>query len=283
MTPAPKPPHRAFSPRSVAITGGATGIGFALAKRLGSGGDVRVAIGEPRPERLEAGVAQLRAAGVDARGLAMDVTDPAQMERFAEFVWTKQGAADLLINNAGVILEPRALADQPIDEIRRLFDVNFFGVVQGCGSFGPRMVAAGAPAAIYNVGSENSFFPAAPNIAAYVASKHAVRGLTVALREEYPDHVTIGLICPGFVKSEMTAPPFGDLAMDTDAFAAMAVEQILARETYVVSRSYNVERFRPIHAEIEAAYARAAPRSAGDERFDVRHLIEMASKKERLK
>ena len=265
-----------YADKTVVITGGATGIGFALAKRFGAEG-ARIVIGEPRQSRLEEAEAALRDAGVEVATMVMDVTDPVSVEAFADLAWDRFGAVHLLINNAGIGLPPRSMTEQSVEDMRRVFEVNVFGVWHGSAVFGKRMIDQGKPAAIYNVGSENSFFNAVPKIATYIASKHAVRGLTEAMREEFPDFITIGLICPGFVKSELTPPPFGDLAMDTDAFADAVVNQIHAGEFYVVTHAYNMERIQPIHDEIAAAYARNAPRYDGDEEYDVRKLAEKFS------
>lgn len=262
-----------FKDKTVAITGGATGIGFALAKQFGADG-AKIVIGEPRQERLDEAVAALAALGIEASAMVMDVTDPDSVEAFADFAWAQQGAVHVLINNAGISAPRARLTQLPLEDLHRVFDVNVFGVWYGAASFGRRMVEQGEPAAIYNVGSENSFFNAAPKMAAYIATKHAVRGITEAMREDFPDFIIIGLICPGFVKSELTPPPFGDMAMDTDVFAEMVMKQIRAGEFYIVTHAYNMERIRPVHDAIEQSFASNAPRYDGDEEFDVRTLIE---------
>lgn len=261
-----------YTGKTVAITGGATGIGFALAKQFGAAG-AHIVIGEPRRERLDEAIAKLDAAGIAASATELDVTDPASMEAFADFAWYAPGTMHTLINNAGIGLGPRKMIEQPIEDMRRVFDVNVFGVWHGAAIFGKRMVEQGEPCAIYNLGSENSFFNAVPDTAAYIASKHAVRGMTEAMRDEFPEFVKVGLIVPGFVKSEMTQGNFGKLAMDTDRFAAEVFRQICAGEFYIVTHAYNIERIRPIHAEVEDAYARNAPRYDGDEEYDVPTLI----------
>ncbi|MEM7766778.1 MAG: SDR family NAD(P)-dependent oxidoreductase [Pseudomonadota bacterium] len=261
-----------YKGKTVVITGAATGIGFALAREFGSEG-ARIVIGEPREARLEEAVSALEAAGIEVAAKVLDVREPASMEAFADFAWETFGAVHLLINNAGVGVGLKRVSELPLEALHQVFDVNVFGVWHGCAIFGPRMVAQGGPVAIYNVGSENSFFNAMPRMAAYIASKHAVRGLTEALREEMPEQVTVGLICPGLVQSEMTASgPLGEAAMAAETFAGKVREQISAGQFYVVTHPYNIERIGPIHAEIEAAYAEHAPRYAGDEEHDVRLL-----------
>ncbi|MEM7006169.1 MAG: SDR family NAD(P)-dependent oxidoreductase [Pseudomonadota bacterium] len=261
-----------FKDKCIVITGGATGIGFALAKAFGAEG-AKIVIGEPRQEKLKAATAELAERGIEASSMVMDVSDPESMTTFANFAWATYGTVDGLINNAGVSQVAASVTTTPLEDLRRVFDVNVFGVWHGSAIFGERMEREGRPAFIYNVGSENSFFTAAPGIGAYVASKHAVRGLTEVMREELADFITVGLICPGFVRSDMTHGALGELAMDTDEFAGKVVEQIRAGEFYVVTHAYNIERIRPIHDEIDGAYAKYAPRYDGDDEYDVRTAI----------
>ena len=260
-----------FKDKTVVITGGATGIGFGLAKRFGALG-AKIVIGEPRQNRLDEAIAALQALEVEASAMVMDVTDPDSMQALADFAWSTYGGVHVLINNAGIAINRASITDVPLTDMRRLFDVNFFGVWHGAAIFGKRMIEQGEPAAIYNVASENAFFNAVQNSAAYIASKHAVRGLTEAMRDDLPDFIQVGMIVPGFVASEMTAAA-AQFAMDADTFAEKVVDQIAAGEFYIVTHAYNIERIKPIHAEIEDAYARNAPRYEGDEEYDVPTLM----------
>lgn len=260
-----------FKDKTVVITGGATGIGFGLAKRFGSEG-AKIVIGERRQKRLDAAITELKALGIDAAATVMDVSDPESVESFADFAIQTYGAVHVLINNAGIAIPRAPMMDVPLDDLHRLMNVNFFGVWHGAAIFGKRMIEQGEPAAIYNLASENSFFNAVTNSAAYIASKHAVRGLTEAMRDDFPDFIQIGMIVPGFVASEMTKGS-EQFAMDADTFAEKVVEQIRAGEFYVVTHSYNAVRIKPIHKKIEDAYARNAPRYDGDEEYDVPTLI----------
>lgn len=265
-----------FNGKTVVITGGATGIGFALAKAFGAEG-ARIVIGEPRASRLEEAAASLGDLGIDVSTMVMDVTDPESVGAFADFAWERYGAVHVLINNAGISTGLRSMTKLPLADMHRVFDVNVFGVWYGSAIFGKRMIDQGEPAAIYNVGSENSFFNAMPKMAAYIATKHAVRGMTEAMREDFPDFITIGLICPGFVKTELTKGPFADHAMDADVFAAKVLEQVKAGQFYIMTHAYNIERIKPVHAEIEGALATYAPRYEGDEALDVRILLERST------
>ena len=94
-----------FKDKTVAITGGATGIGFALAKAMGEQG-ARIVIGEPRENRLSEAVEALGKLGPDARSMVMDVPDPDSVEAFADFAWDAFGSVHVLINNAGIMACP---------------------------------------------------------------------------------------------------------------------------------------------------------------------------------
>ena len=257
--------------RNVVITGGASGIGFALAKGLGRRG-CRVLIAEPDEARLSSAVEALVGDGVDASSQVCDVTDLAQVERLADVAWDSFGRVDLVFNNAGIGIGQMPIIDTSMEDLHAVFNVNFFGVWHGCRVFARRLIEQGTPAGIYNTGSENSLFNAVPNNAAYLATKHAVLGMTDNLREQMPDFIHVGLIIPGFVKSGLTAA-VGDLAMDTDQFADIVLKQIGDGRFYIVSHAYNMEHIRDRYDEIAEAYASYAPRYEGDEEYDVRHLL----------
>ena len=215
--------------RTVVITGGATGIGFGLAKAFGTRG-ANVVIGEPRQARLNEAAAMLADNGIKARAIQLDVTDPEQLNDFAKQAFTAFGEVALVINNAGIGQARGAVVDTPVEELQRVMAVNFEGVWRGCQTFARRLIEQGTPAALYNTGSENSFFVAVSHSAAYVASKHAVLGLTDCLREEMPDYVSVGMIAPGFVGSELIPEPMRPMGTPVDEFAERVVPQILAGE-----------------------------------------------------
>ena len=258
--------------RTVVITGGATGIGFGIAKACGALG-ANVVIGEPRENRLDEAAASLAELGVNARAFLLDVTDAAQFAQFADSAFAAFGDVALIVNNAGVGQQRGSVMDTAEIEMQRVMAVNFQGVWRGCQLFGKRLIEQGTPAAIYNTGSENSFFIAVSHSAAYVASKHAVWGLTDALRQELPDFISVGMIAPGFVGSELIPEPMRPMGMPVDEFAERVVPQMLAGESYVVTHGYNQVRIDERQSQIARAYERSAPRAEGDERYDVRSLI----------
>lgn len=254
-----------FSGKTTVITGGATGIGFALARQLGRRGS-RIILFEPREEALQAAAEKLKEEGIDTKYFAGDVTRRDDMEALADFAWSENGRADAIINNAGIGGPMQKVIDFDLEEARHLFEVNYWGMWTGIQVFGKRFLAEEKPSAIYSVASENSLFNVYPSGGgAYVSSKHAIFGLMDMLRKEVPDHIETGCIIPGWVATELTRLK----GLDADRFAEIIVPQMEAGEYYLVSHSYNVVRLDERYDEVKAAFAQYAPRYAGDEEYDV--------------
>ncbi len=259
-----------FKDKVVVITGGGTGIGLSFAKRFGDAGAKLVLAGR-RQEKLDEAAAQLQELGYEALGCACDVSDYAQVEALADFAEEKFGSADVIMNNAGILIPPSSVIDADMDQVRQMMDVNYMGVWNGASVFGKRFIARGTPAAIYNVGSENAFFNIVPGMFAYESAQHGLHSMTDALREETPDFIDVSFICPGFVQSEMTAMA-GDAPMDVEEYTAIAFPQILAGEYYVVSHSFNVVWIKHRYDEMIKAYEKYAPRYEGDWKYDPRTM-----------
>ena len=195
-------PFKDFTDKVVVITGGATGIGFSFAKQFGQAG-AKVVIASRRLNRVEEAVEKLVALGIEAKGTTCDVTVLAEVEALADFTWDEFGRVDVIVNNAGVSTSHQPVIGFTKEQAMKVLDIDLFGVWNGVTVFGKRLIEQGTPCAIYNVGSENSFFDGVPYATAYVISKHAVLALTDILRKEVPDFVDVGLICPGLVNSEL--------------------------------------------------------------------------------
>ena len=257
-----------FAPKTAVITGGASGIGLALAKRLvGSGARVMVAdlSGEPLK----------RAA--DIEGLLpheCDVSDLAQVEALADAAFGAFGQVDLVLNNAGQGGVRGKMWEVDPEAARAHFDVNFWGVWNGCKVFAPRLIEQGTEAAIYNTGSENSWFCAVPQTAAYIAAKHAVLGMTESLREDLPGHVHAGLIIPGWVYTPLGPEQFMKWGMDVEAYVDIILPQILARRRFVVSHGYNTVRIGERMDALMESYKAYALSVEEDAKHDVRLVFE---------
>lgn len=239
------------------ITGGAGGIGGALGKALSAAG-AQVLLAD-------------REAGEGT--VACDVAKLEEVEALAELAWQRFGRVDLLVNNAGIGGAHGRLWKVDPDAARQIFEVDFWGVWHGCRAFAPRMAVQDHPSAIYNVASENALFCAVPRNAVYIASKHAVLGMTESLREDLPEHVHAGTIIPGWVLSGLTSEGGRDVAMPADRYAEIILPQLAARERFVVSHAYNAVQMAERTEALEAAFARSAPRYDGDIEHDVRAYI----------
>lgn len=266
-----------FKDKTAVITGGATGIGLALAKQMGRAG-ARIILCEPREEVLTEAVEALVAAGIDASYFVGDVADLASVEALADYAWAQNGRADIIINNAGAGGPRGGIFDTDLVAARALYDVNFWGVWNGIQAFGKRFRADGLPSAIYATASENALFNALPSGGgAYVSGKHAVFGLMDVLRREVRNKadmakIETGVIIPGWVATPLS----GNMGMDVDRFAENIFEQMQAGAYYLVSHAYNTVRFHERYDEMEAAFAQYAPRYEGDDEFDVQTYVERA-------
>lgn len=264
-----------FNNKVVVITGGATGIGFSFAKRFGVAG-AKIVIAGRRQAKLDSAVAALEALGIESAGFTCDVSDYDQVEALADFAEARFGGADVIMNNAGILIPPSTVIDADRNQVMQLMNVNYMGVWNGASIFGKRFIARGTPAAIYNVGSENAFFNIVPGMFAYESAKHGLHSLTDALREEVPAFIDVSFICPGFVKSEMSEAA-GDIPMDVEEYTDIAWRQIIAGEYYVVSHPYNVVWIKHRYDEMMKAYETYAPRYEGDFQYDPRTLMAKAN------
>jgi len=266
-----------FKNKVVVITGGATGIGFALAKRFGKEG-AKIVIGGLREKRLQEAVSTLKRLEIEAAYQICDVTKENDLVLLEQFSRSHFGSVDVLINNAGVGSARKSVFDTSSEEVAAILDVNLFGVWSAIRVFGKKMIAAGTPCAIYNVGSENSFFNAVKKGSAYIISKHAIHALSKSLREEAPAFMDVGMIVPGWVFTEIAPAEFMKFGMPADEFVERLLPQIKAGEFYIVSHPYNLIRIGEAYEEIKQAFDKYAPRFKGDERYDVQLVIEQLRK-----
>ncbi len=198
-------PHPVLSPRKVAvITGGASGIGLAAAKRfLGFG--MRVAIADLPGERLAAAETELARSGV-AMAVPTDVADPASLKHLEATVLDKLGAIDLLMNNAGV--SPDSDVFGPSAAWAQLIGINLMGIVHGTQAIVPGMLARGAPGLVINTGSKQGI-TTPPGNPAYNVAKAGVKAFTEALEHHLRNveggKLSAHLLIPGFVFTGLTA------------------------------------------------------------------------------
>ncbi|MCK6401339.1 MAG: SDR family oxidoreductase [Sphaerotilus natans subsp. sulfidivorans] len=190
--------------RSVLVTGVSSGIGQAVAQGLLERG--WHVFGSVR--RTADGDALVTRWGQGFEPLVFDVTDAAGIETAVHALQQRlaNGRLDALVNNAG-ISHSGPLLHQPLDELRAMFEVNVFGLLQVVRAFAPllgaRRGAAGVPGRIVNIGSVSGAITV-PFLGGYSASKHAVEAIGQALRRELsPYGVAVTTIEPGFIRSRM--------------------------------------------------------------------------------
>jgi short-subunit dehydrogenase len=187
--------------RVVVVTGAGSGIGRELAVHAGRRGATLSLC-----DRDEAGLEQtldlVRASGANAEGQVVDVSDAEQMAVFGKTTIEQFGAPDLLINNAGIAVIGGIL-DTTLADWGRLLGVNVMGVVHGINAFVPAMAERGG-GHVVNVASAAGLL-ANPQLGGYSATKHAVVGLSEALRIELAPHrVGVTAVCPGIVDTAIT-------------------------------------------------------------------------------
>jgi len=179
----------------IVVTGASSGIGLATAQAAAQRG-ARVVLAARSIDTLERICNDIEAAGGEAIAVAVDVGSREDVERLAQTVIDRFGRIDTWINNAGVAIYGRLDQVSEADS-RKLFDTNFWGVVNGSLAALPHLRKQGG--ALINVGSEVSD-AVIPLQGMYSASKHAVKGFTDALRVEVEEldeaPVSITLIQP---------------------------------------------------------------------------------------
>lgn len=182
------------------VTGGAGGIGFALADRFAADG-MKVVIADVEARALAASAAKLRAAGADVLDVATDVRDAGQVEALAERSVAHFGAVHVVCNNAGVsggVGGP--VWELPFQDWEWTLGVNLWGVIHGVRAFVPRLAAQGEGHIVNTASMAGLLGTGGP----YGVSKAGVvslsEGLYLALRQ-YAPGVGVSVVCPGWVNT----------------------------------------------------------------------------------
>ncbi len=189
--------------RVAVVTGAASGIGRALAKRFGAEG-MRVVLADVESAAL-AGVAQeLAAAGVSCLAVRTNVASQDDLLALAERTYDAYGAAHVLCNNAGVFAGGLCW-EAPLSDFEWVLGVNTFGVLHGIRAFVPRMLAAGEPGHLVNTVSMAAL-TYGPTTSAYFVSKHAALALSESLYLELKTKgasIGVSALCPELVATKI--------------------------------------------------------------------------------
>ncbi|MGW5422177.1 SDR family oxidoreductase [Streptomyces sp. NPDC003943] len=190
--------------RVAVVTGASSGIGAASAEQLASLG-ARVVVLARRADRLADLVARIEKNGGSAVAIAADVTDAAALQHAADRVAAGFGGADLLLNNAGVML-PAPIEELATDQWKHQIDLNITGLMNAIGAFTPQLVKAAAERGVADlintssIAAQNIF----PNFAVYSGTKAYVTHLSRHLRAELgAKNVRVSAIEPGIVGTEL--------------------------------------------------------------------------------
>ena len=224
------------------ITGGGSGIGASLARACAAEG-MRLVVADVNGDRAEAVASELP--DDTAFGKAVDVSDAAQVQELADFAFDTFGAVHLLCNNAGVSPVGRVW-DYSDEDFRWLVGVNLFGVANGLRSFVPRMIEQGE-GHIVNTGSGASFV-STPRLGPYCATKHAIVGLSEALRYELEGTgIGVSVLVPAGVNTNIadsgarpsadpdsTAADFGVLVGALDETSLQMIEPDVVADVTIV-------------------------------------------------
>ena len=201
------------SKKIAVITGANKGIGLETARQLGKQG-VTVLLGSRDLAKGEAAARKLQAEGADVQPLEIDVNDDQSIRKAADKVQRDFGRLDILINNAGVMLddEKKKVSEQSLDAWRETFETNLFGLIATTQAFLPllRKSEAGRIVNLSSILGSITYHatPGSPvydhKVAAYNVSKSAVNAFTVQLAYELKDtKIKVNAAHPGWVKTEM--------------------------------------------------------------------------------
>ena len=248
----------------VVVTGGASGIGLALAERFASEG-MRVVLGDIEEAALAGAVERLRAGGVEAVGVVVDVADPASMTSLADEADQVFGGWDLVCLNAGVGSGGPSW-EIDLGDWEWVLGVNQWGVIHGIRTFVPALVAKGEGHVV--ITASLAGLVASPYMAPYNASKFAAVALGETLHAELAEAapgVGVSVLCPAWVSTRifesgrnrpehLPAPPADPRRVDAAAFFAAAMspaqvaeavlEAVRERRLHVLTHDFSADAIR---------------------------------------
>ena len=252
------------------VTGGASGIGRAMAERF-AGERAKVVVADIDARALAAVVDSIQARGGEALGVPTDVTDLSSVQALAAAAFEAFGKVSVLCNNAGVALWG-GLESATHRDWQWVLGVNLWGVIHGVEAFVPRMIASKEPGHIVNTASMAGLV-ATRGLGVYNTSKYAVVGLSETLAKDLrPYHIGVSVLCPMGVATQIRESARNrpaDLTNDAPSavepvelmgrtlapavVAEMVLSAIRANRLYVITHEEGLEALRRRHERLEQA------------------------------
>jgi NAD(P)-dependent dehydrogenase (short-subunit alcohol dehydrogenase family) len=215
--------------RTAVVTGAASGIGLAIVVAFVAEG-MRVVMSDVDGESLRTHASRLSAQGADVHAVLADVTDPDQVDAVGRAAVERFGALHVAVNNAGVVSRGNSW-EIPLEEWRRVIDVDLWGTIHGIRSFVPLILESGEEGHVVNTASMAAVLSLG-RLGPYTVAKHGVLGMSDVLRQELREigaPVGVSVVMPGMVKTGMN--PIGTLS--PDVVAARVVDAMRRELSYV--------------------------------------------------
>ena len=193
-----------FEGKVAVVTGGASGLGLAMALRFAEAG-MNIVIGDIEAEPLAMAEAAIAAKGVKVLPQRSDVAKAEDVEALAESAYRRFGAVNVLCNNAGVGGSTGNMWELSVEDWRWVIDVDLWSVVHGVRSFVPRMIASGQEAHVVNTASVAGLVSGAVG-GPYTVAKFGVVALSEQLYHELGragHNIGVSVLCPGFVNTNI--------------------------------------------------------------------------------
>lgn len=231
---------RSLRGKTAVVTGAASGIGRALARRFARAG-MQVVLADVDQQRLR----EVASGIPGSLAVRADVSRFADVEALAAKAYARFGAVHLLCNNAG-IADSGPVWEVPLPRFRRVLSVNLWGAVHGCLAFVPRMLAQGGPAHVLNTASMAGLVTP-PLAGAYAVSKHGLVAFSEALAQDLSlrgASIRVSVLCPGWVATRLfdSAPRADPLArallahgLSPEAVAEHALRAVREDRFYVLT------------------------------------------------
>jgi len=264
-----------FRNRVAVITGGASGIGAALARAFAARG-AKLVLADIDPEGLREMEREIARAGTPVLSVPTDVAQRASVRALAEATWQRFGAAHIVCNNAGIALLGE-IAKAPHEDWEFTINVDFWGVVHGVEAFVPRLIEQHQGGPVVNTASMAGLV-GMQWLGIYCAAKFAVVGLTEALHRELKPHgIGASVLCPMIVSTKIgensqrlrpgavgsrsaaaaAVPPGAAMRGGTvtaESVAEKVVRGIERQDLYILTHPEQREILRRRAARIDAAF-----------------------------